>query len=531
MTARAGLPEEAALRVLQAGAIAVVLAAAPLKAFDLDRFFVPKELGLHATAVLATTLLLLRTRRLSLGRADQLVGVFLLLSTASALFATNWWWAGRALAVSLSGAACFWCARAVVRAGLGRALLSALALAAVIGAATALLQAYGVRTEYVSLNRAPGGTFGNRNFVAHIGAIAVPALVYVATTAPTRRTFIAWAVGTALVSGALILSRSRAAWLALLLGAVVLVPCVFMALSRGRGTLRLRRLLALPLAAGLGAYAALVLPNTLDWRSDSPYMDTARSVVNYKKGSGHGRLVQYGNSLRMTLRHPLFGVGPGNWAVVYPRYASNDDPSLADDGTTANPWPSSDWVAFLSERGPAAFVVLAVAMLALVVDAVRAVRGARTPEERLSACALLATIAIVIVVGAFDAVLLLPAPALIAWSLIGALSAPSRERAAIDLPWILRPVVIAAAAGIGALAVVRSYSQLSAMALFNNGTRATQLERASALDPGSYRIHVRLAQSYLLRGNCARVRAHADAAHALLPNADKPKRLLDECRR
>jgi hypothetical protein len=69
------------------------------------------------------------------------------------------------------------------------------------------------------------------------------------------------------------------------------------------------------------------------------------------------------------------------------------------------------------------------------------------------------------------------------------------------------------------------------MALFNNGTRATQLERASALDPGSYRIHLRLAQSYLLRGSCARVHAHAQAAHALLPNAEKPKRMLDECRR
>ena len=42
MTNRAGLPERLALHVLQAGAIAVVLAAAPYKAFDLDRFFVPK---------------------------------------------------------------------------------------------------------------------------------------------------------------------------------------------------------------------------------------------------------------------------------------------------------------------------------------------------------------------------------------------------------------------------------------------------------------------------------------------------------
>jgi hypothetical protein len=42
-----------ATRVLQAGAIAVVLAAAPYKTFELDRFFVPKELLLSVTAGVA----------------------------------------------------------------------------------------------------------------------------------------------------------------------------------------------------------------------------------------------------------------------------------------------------------------------------------------------------------------------------------------------------------------------------------------------------------------------------------------------
>src|SRR5688572_20960377 len=120
MNTRTGLRERAALHVLQVGAIAVVLAAAPYKLFDLDRFFVPKELVLHATAVLATLLCLSRARRLGLARVDQLLALFLVVGLFSALFATNWWLAGRAVAVSLSGAACFWSARAVARAGLAR---------------------------------------------------------------------------------------------------------------------------------------------------------------------------------------------------------------------------------------------------------------------------------------------------------------------------------------------------------------------------------------------------------------------------
>jgi O-antigen ligase len=531
MIVRTGLPERAALRVLQLGAIAVVLAAAPYKAFDLDRFFVPKELALHATALAATLLCLPRVRRLGLGRVDQLVGLFLLVGVVSALFATNWWLAGRAVAISLSGAACFWRARAVSRAGLARPLLAALALAGIVGAATALLQAYGVRTEYVSLNRAPGGTFGNRNFMAHLCVIVMPALVLVATTAATRRAFGWWAAGLSLVAGALILSRSRAAWLALIVGAVVLLPLVLMALGRGRGTLRLGRLFTLPLAAALGAGVALVLPNTLDWRSDSPYMDTAKSVVNYKEGSGAGRLVQYGNSLRMSLRHPLLGVGPGNWAVVYPKFAARDDPSLADDGTTSNPWPSSDWMTFISERGVASFVLLGLAMLALVADGLRGVREGRTPEDRLTASAMIGTLAILVVVGTFDAVLLLPVPALVAWTLLGALSPPTRERKAVTLGVGRRVLAMVAVAALGALAIVRSASQLSAMSIFSTTSRVTQLEQASARDPGSYRIHVRLAEGYVRRGSCKRAIAHASAARALLPNAPQPRRLLASCGR
>src|ERR1700737_2035082 len=116
-----------ALRVLQAGAIAVVLASAPYKSFDLDRFFVPKELILGVTAAVVSLVCFARVRRISLARVDELLALWLVLGVVSALFATNWWLAGRAVALSLGGAACFWCARALARAGYARALVAALA--------------------------------------------------------------------------------------------------------------------------------------------------------------------------------------------------------------------------------------------------------------------------------------------------------------------------------------------------------------------------------------------------------------------
>ena len=518
-----------ATRVLQAGAIAVVLAAAPYKTFELDRFFVPKEVLLSATAGIATLLCIARARRLSLSRADELLALWLVLGVASALFATNWWLAGRAVGVSLAGVACFWCARTLARDGHARPLIAAFALAGVAGAVTALLQAYGVTSEFVSLNRAPGGTFGNRNFMAHLCAITLPALLFSGVRASSRASLWRWCGGIALVSGALILSRSRAAWLALLIGLGVLLVAGLMAMRRSDGTVRLRRLLVLFAAAAAGGGASLVIPNTLDWNSDSPYADTAHSIVNYKGGSGHGRVIQYGNSLRMTLHHPLLGVGPGNWPVIYPRFASTNDPSLGQDGMTANPWPSSDWVTFLAERGPVGFALIGFALLALLADGMRALSSDDGTEARVSAAVFLSTLVIVLIVGAFDAVLLLPIPALIAWALLGALAPPSRERRGIELSASRRLLAFTMVSIVAAVIVVRSAGQLTAMSLYATSTKVASLERASSMDPGSFRIHVRLAQLYVGRGDCRKAKPHANAARQLFPSSPAARRLSASC--
>src|SRR5215207_2605973 len=224
--------ERAALVILQVGAMGVVVAAAVYKQFELDRFFVPKELVLHVVATLAALCCLARARALRLARIDQLLGLFLALGLVSALFATNWWAAGRAVALSLSGASCFWCARTVARAGFARWLIAGLALAGVVGALTSLLQTYGLRIDAFSLNRAPGGTFGNRNFMAHLCVIAFPALLLSTLRADSRRAFGWWAAAVAAVAAALVLSRSRAAWLALIACAFVLLVSSYLAVRR-----------------------------------------------------------------------------------------------------------------------------------------------------------------------------------------------------------------------------------------------------------------------------------------------------------
>jgi O-antigen ligase len=522
------------LRILQFGAIAVVLAATPYKPFDLDRYFVPKELVLLFCAAVASLLVAVRLARISLTVVDLAMVLFLVSGLASAIGATNPWAAERALAISAGGAALFWCATSIRRAGLVRPLLAALAAAVILGAVTALAQAYGLRSEYFSLNRAPGGTFGNRNFVAHLCSIGIPVVALVTVTARRPATVVIGVVGSAAVAAALAMSRSRAAWLAVIvsIGAVVVAG----AMSRGqwRATRTLPRLSYMGIAVLVGALAAIFLPNSLEWKSDTPYIDSAVGLVNYKEGSGHGRLVQYTNSLHMTEARPLLGVGPGNWPVVYPKYASRNDPSLAqDEGTTANPWPSSDWVAYLSERGAIGLAALVVVLVGLVRRAYMDVRSTQPrtamadSEHVMTSMALVGTLAAAIVVGSFDAALIVATPAYFVWTLAGALAPPS-DRTIVARP-SLRFAALLMIVVFGIVAVGRSAAQLAAIATFSANSRISTIERAARLDPGSYRIHLKLAEAYVARGECARSRPEARAARALQPNAAEPKRVLGQC--
>jgi hypothetical protein len=227
--------------------------------------------------------------------------------------------------------------------------------------------------------------------------------------------------------------------------------------------------------------------------------------------------------------NPVLGVGPGNWAVEYPKFASRNVPSLNDEGMTSNPWPSGDWVALVAERGFVAMAVFALALFGLLVGAWMRARAASTSHERLGAVALAATVVIAVIVGAFDAVLLIAIPSLFLWSIVGALSPPGKARAA--LPSHIRGPVVGAAVVCAVLVVMRASGQIAAMSVYTAPTTTTQAAHAALFDPGSYRIAMRLAESYAARGDCVHVRHYAGAARELFPNAPQPKRLLRRCSR
>jgi O-antigen ligase len=509
------------LRVLQVGALAVVLVVSTLHVFELDRFFVPKELVLHVTAVIGGIFAARSIARAGMTRVDLLLIGCILLSAISAAFATNPWVAIRAVAITASGTLLFWMARAMREAGLGRSLVRGLALAVVAVAITSLTQAYGFETSLFSENRAPGGTLGNRNFVAHVCAFGLPLLLFVTLNASGSAGVMLGAIGTSIATATLVLTRSRAAWLAFAAVVAVFVLATLISPLLRREGRTWRRLALTVVFAGAGVAAALVVPNTLRWRSDNPYLETLERVADYQEGSGRGRLVQYTQSLAMAARYPIFGVGPGNWAVQYPDHARRGDPSLSDSesGVTTNPWPSSDWVAWISERGFLATIVLALVFLLIAVDSFQ---GLRNIPAEAGAPYVLATIAGAVIAGMFDAVLLLAVPTFLVWAALGALWKP--ERIAPRKGWGLAVIAVMVISTVGA---VRSGAQLTAMHIqVTRGDRAS-LERASAIDPGSYRLHLRLARMGRREWRCQ----HARAARALFPHSGAAAEVSRGCGR
>jgi O-antigen ligase len=506
-----------------------MLAAVSYKVFELDRYFIPKELVLNAAAFLIAVVVFTGGRIHKLDIVDALISAFLIWSCASALFASNHWIAQRALGVSFASAIIFWGARRASEGGMHRMLLGAAGAASVAAAVTSLAQAYGLESDWFTLARAPGGTLGNRNFIAHAAAIGLPSVLWCVVAARHRAARVAATAGAAVLAATLVLSRSRAAWLSLIAFLAVGAVLLFFSRKYWKEIPIGARIVKAFLAIAIGGTLSIVLPNTLEWKSDSPYLDSARKVVDYSSGSGKGRLSQYMNSLEMTKHNPVFGVGPGNWPVQYTRYAPGGDKSLADNGMTANPWPSSDWVAFVSERGFVGGALLLAVFAVLFFGSLRRWNEVEDADLLMMKLALAGTVLITMIVSAFDAVLLLPAPAFLAWMIIGASVGPRRRGWDVDMGSGRYVALVPAILFIAGVGVARSATQTVSMNAVGTGGRTSGWVRGAFWDPGSYRINQKVADLYARRGNCTRSRPYALRAVSLFPRAPQARSTARRC--
>jgi hypothetical protein len=168
-----------------------------------------------------------------------------------------------------------------------------------------------------------------------------------------------------------------------------------------------------PILAVIAGARAGTQPERARLANDTPYIDTL-GLTNYQEGSATA------SQCEQPRRRPTDPRGgPGNWAVEYPAVVAPGDPSLDSEGMTANPWPSSDWMAVLSERGIPAFLMLTLAGGLLFLAGVRGWLAGPRGMNDLAPLVLASTVAATAVVGVRCGPAA-PVPALYVWSPRGA---------------------------------------------------------------------------------------------------------------
>jgi hypothetical protein len=136
-------------------------------------------------------------------------------------------------------------------------------------------------------------------------------------------------------------------------------------------------------------------------------------------------------------------------------------------------------------------------------------------------------------VSMFDAVLLLAAPAFLAWTMIGATSgvgpaSPADATGGRGGSQWWRAAAIMSLVLVSA-GFARSAGQVAAIVTVGTGASSSAWLDAVRWDPGSYRISLRAAELQQRRGRCASARAHATRARDLNPPAATPRQVLRRC--
>ncbi len=522
-------------------------------------FVVPKLALLELTALAGFLALGLHLRRgggPALARPVALGAALVLASTAAAWLVAA---AGPAGAPHAGAAFARWVALFGLAAGAAvlaadparrRALPETVVAAAAAVSAIGLWQHLDLTPLPIPVISAPGATFGNRNLAAELVAMSLPfALALLAGARRARRppaVRAALLAGLALQLAYLGATRARGAWLGALAGLLTWLLLARPQLSR--------RAAALGLLGALAAAAAAIVPGALnpqhvhDEKRFGSALAVARASLDPQSVALRSRLGLWTRTLAMWQAHPVWGVGPGNWPVFFPRHA--EPGATADQVLTPSLAPRQAHDDLLERAAETGLVGLA-ALLALAAGAVVSTRRrlrSPEPEVRASTAAAAAALAALAGAGLTGFPLEMPATLALAGLALGLVGAatpganPSTARAGSDVPALappaypgtpslLGPAVLVLGALLVPIAVLRAERQVRGSYELGRAERALRggapaeaaaralphLERARAATPAGFRIELRLALALLRQDRPAEAAAAARRALAVEP--------------
>jgi O-antigen ligase len=499
----------------------------------------PRSLTAAASALLLTTVLaaLVAARRRPPGAPYAAAEIIRLVAVLGVALG-----AGRAAATESTG-------------GGRRRLCEAIHAGATLVSLLGILQHLRILPFQIPTISVPGSTFGNRNVAAEAVAAAIPfglgLLPFGAGKGagggerPRLDRSALWLVlALALELGYLAVARTRGAWLSGALGMVVFFALRRPTISRAAG--------AAALAIGAAVALAAIVPgrwtahDSRDVKRFASGGQVLRDAVDPNSPVARTRLGLWRRTLALYREHPLSGIGPGNFAVVFPRFA---EPGATEDGVlspTAVPRRAhDDLLERLAETGPlglaALLAVYAVAAALAIARARRARRGRRADGASAPAAAA-GSLAAIAASGLTGFPLAMPATAFLFGVALGLLAAdeapdghasddngpapPRGARARLGCAAIAAVLAVAGAGWWSARRIAASYHLARAEAALRDGeapedaARALPfLSRAAAEQPGNFKVALRTAYAASRAGRAPESIAAATRALAIEPDS------------
>jgi O-antigen ligase len=431
-----------------------------------------------------------------------------------------------------------------------RRLCEAIHAGAALVSLLGLLQHFRILPFPIPTISVPGSTFGNRNVASEAVAAAIPfgLALFPFDDRPRRADAIVgtidlWAplaLALALELGYLAVARTRGAWLGGGLGIAV-----FFALRRPRLP---RAAVAGTIAIGAAVVLAAMVPgrwtahDSRDAKRFAPGGHVLREAIDPRSPVARTRIGLWRRTLQMYREHPLSGVGPGNFAVAFPRYA---EPGATEDAvlspTEVPRRAHDDLLERLAETGPLGLgALLAVYLVAggLAIAAARRARQEGRSADSSVAAAGAASLAAVAGSGLTGFPLAMPATAFLFGVALGLLAAgaagaagtqderppgAARRRAGA---WLMAALLVAGAGWWSARRLAASYALARAEAALRaddspeSAARALPfLARAAAAQPTDFMIALRTAYAESRAGHPAESAQAALRALAIEPDS------------
>ena len=311
----------------------------------------------------------------------------------------------------------------------------------------ALLERWGLKHLVIPSVGRPSSTFAFRNLTASylIGSIPFICVAWVTESRTAHRRVWAFCAAAALLL--LIYTRTRGAWVGMLVGAAI---AAFYLVRNGRHHLGfITRKPVRTIFIGL-VFTGLAQLDPIENRAAPQKFDPVKSspstalISIADPGADRGRLVFWRKTLQMIADHPVLGVGLDNWQYWYPIYDSGPNRSNSEPVR-----PHNDLLWVWSELGPIGLAGFVCMVLVPIASSLR--RATDDPLLLTITAACIASAVALFVHGGFSFLREQPAASLLLWVSILGISLSQKKRTAVSVPTWSGPVMTAF--GVGAILI------------------------------------------------------------------------------